>query len=187
MQSTAGRTAPAPPGSAPRRGGRSVRDMMLSMAALLIPVIALLLAYEFFFNGSSPRAIDPSGTYAAAAHDGGFRVERPVGLPAGWSAISSSLDKSGDGSVLRVSYVPPDKTGLQLIESDRPIDSLLPDELGTDAVPGDLSAIATRQWREYPHARGGSRALVLAENGRTIIVIGTATQQDLNVFAAALR
>jgi hypothetical protein len=89
-------------------------------------------------------------------------------------------------AVLRVSYVTPAKSGLQLIESDRPVDALLPDELGSDAQPGNLTDIAGRQWREYPVAKGGSRALVLAGDGFTTVITGTATDNDMRTFAAAL-
>lgn len=179
MQSTA-------PHDVPARRGRTPRDLVLSLAVLLVPVVALALIYQTFFNGNAPRAIDVSGTFAAARQEGAFPVEQPVGLPAGWSAITAHIDHPADGSVLRVSYVSPDHSGLQLIESDRPSDALLPDELGDQAVPGDLRTIAGRRWREYPRVRGGSRALVLAGDGWTIILVGTATAEDLRTFAAAL-
>jgi hypothetical protein len=86
-----------------------------------------------------------------------------------------------------VGYLPGSANGLQLIESDEPVDSLLPAELGGGARPGELSTINGRQWRAYPVARDGDRALVLAEDGRTTIVIGTATDADLRLLASSLR
>ncbi len=160
---------------------------MLSLAALLIPIAIMLGAYKYFFAGEAPIKVDASQTYATARHDAGYPILEPSGLPAKWTTISSAFDRGGDGSVLRVAYVAPAGTGLQLVESDRPVNSLLPDELGSDAQPGDLVTLGGQQWRSYPAARGGNRALVLADNGHTTIVIGTVSDADLRTFALALR
>jgi hypothetical protein len=177
-------TQPAPAGAT--RTGRSPRDMALSMAVLLVPILVLLGLYHFVFDGDSPRAIDPSGSYADAQHSASFTALRPDGLPSNWVVISSSFQKQSDGSVLRVGYVTPAKQGLQLVESDRPVNALLPDELGASAEPGNQVTIGGASWRWYPLARAGNQALVLAENGRTTIVIGAAGDADLRTFAASL-
>jgi hypothetical protein len=168
------------------RGGRSARDMALSMAVLLVPIFLLLVVYRVFFAGDAPIAVDAGETYATARHGAHFTVQVPQDLPPGWASIAAKFEKVADGSVLRVSYVPPDRTGLQLVESDRPVNSLLPDELGTDAQPGNLTDIAGRQWRVYPVAKGG-RALVLAADGYTTVVSGTASDADMRTFAASLQ
>jgi hypothetical protein len=160
--------------------------MALSLAVLLVPIIILLGVYRYFFAGDAPVKVDPAQTYATAQHDAGYPIRQPGNLPGGWTSISSSFTRGEDGSVLRVAYVLPARTGFQLIESNRPVNSLLPDELGADAKPGSLETIGDRQWRAYPAARDGNRALVLAEDGRTTIVIGTTTDADLRTFALAL-
>ncbi len=168
------------------RTGRSPRDMALSMAVLLVPVFVLLVVYRVFFAGDAPIAVDAGQTYATARHDAKFPVLVPQGLPSRWTPIASKFDLLADGSVLRVSYVTPSGTGVQLVESDRPVNSLLPDELGTDARPGNLTDIGGRQWREYPSVSGG-RALVLAADGYSTILTGTATDADMRTFGASLR
>lgn len=169
------------------RTGRPVRDMALSMAVLLVPVLVLLGAYNFLFNGNHPRAIDPSGTLADARRAASFTVLAPGSLPSGWTVVSSSFQRVSDGSVLRLGYVAPGKGALQLIESDRPVNSLLPDELGADAQPGDLVPINDQRWRTYPVARDAAQALVLADNGRTVIIMGTGPEANLRVLAGSLR
>lgn len=167
------------------RSARGPRDMALSMGVLVVPVLVLVVLYNVLFNGGSPRAIDPSGTFAAAHHSGAFTIVEPVGLPGGWTPVSSSYQRQGDGSVLRVGYVAPGG-GLQLIESDRPVNALLPDELGNDAQPGNLVSIGDQRWREYPVARGG-RALVLATGDSTVCIVGAASADDLRTLAGHLR
>lgn len=160
--------------------------MALSMAVLLIPVILFLVGYRVFFSGDAPIPVDAAQVYATAQHDAHFAVLVPQDLPPDWTPIAAKFDPPVGAAVLRVSYVTPAKSGLQLIESDRPVDALLPDELGSDAQPGNLTDIAGRQWREYPVAKGGSRALVLAGDGFTTVITGTATDNDMRTFAAAL-
>ncbi|MEN3305860.1 MAG: hypothetical protein V7603_2062 [Micromonosporaceae bacterium] len=168
------------------RGGRSLKDMALSMGVLLVPILLLIGVYNFLYNGDHPRPIDPSGTLASARHSAAFPILEPAGLPGSWTVVSSSYQKLADGSTLRLGYVTPDRTGLQLIESDRSVNSLLPAELGSNAQPGDMTLLGDRRWREYPVARDGGQALVLAENGRTVIVTGTASAADLRVLAGSL-
>jgi hypothetical protein len=144
------------------RGGRSAKDMALSMAVLLIPVFLFLIGYRVFFAGDAPIPVDAGQTYATAQHDAHFPVLVPQNLPSGWTPIAAKFDPPVGAAVLRVSYVTPAKSGLQLIES------------------------AGRQWREYPVAKGGGRALVLAADGYTTVITGTATDNDMRTIAAAL-
>jgi hypothetical protein len=178
-----GAPVPVPP---PTRAGRSMRDVLLSVAVLVVPLLLLVTLYRVFFAGDAPVAVDPSDAYASARHSASFTVLEPHGLPAGWTVTSAWYGSTDGGSTLRVGYQPPSRDGVQLIESDRPIDALLRDELGTGARPGDLATIGGRQWRAYPVARDGDRALVLAGNGVTAVIIGTASDQDMRVLARIL-
>lgn len=153
------------------------------MAVLLVPVFLLLGAYKVFFSGDAPIAVDASDTWATARHSAPYPVLQPDGLPGGWTVISASYT----GGTLRIGYVTPDGSGVQLVESDRTGDVLIPAELGTDARAGNLVTIGGRSWRAYPVVHGGGRALVLVDQGRTVLVTGTATDSDERTLAAALR
>src|SRR5436305_10731322 len=155
---------------APGRSGRPACDMLLSLAVLLVPVVILFVVYETAFAGSAPIAVDPSDTWSAARHAGTFPVAQPQGLPARWAVTSAAY---GSGT-LRVGYVTPARTGLQLVETAAPVDQFLPAELGADARPGNLRTIGGRQWRAYPSVRAGDRALVLVDDGRLVVVVGSA-------------
>jgi hypothetical protein len=157
--------------------------MALSLAVLLIPVFVLVGVYKVVFSSDAPIAVNATDTWATARHSAHFTVLEPTGLPAKWTVISATF---GDGT-LRVGYVTPSGTGVQLVESEQAVDQLLPAELGADARPGNLVSIADRQWRLYPSARNGNRALVLVDAGRTVVVIGSATEDELRTFAATLR
>src|SRR5262249_5232487 len=141
------------------RASRPVRDMLLSMAALLLPIFVLLGLYRVVFSGDAPIAVDPSQTLAAARHSATYQVLAPEGLPAGWTVSSASYS----GGTLRMGYVTPGGQGLQLVESGRGLDALGPTELGDGAKPGNLGTINGRSWREYPVLAKPGRALVLVE------------------------
>lgn len=153
------------------------------MAVLLVPVFLLLGAYKIFFSGDAPIAVDTSDTWATARHSAPYPVLQPDGLPGGWTAISASYS----GATLRIGYITPNGSGVQLVESDRTGDVLIPAELGTDAQAGNLVVIGGRTWRAYPVVHGGGRALVLVDQGRTVLITGTATESDEHTLAAALR
>jgi hypothetical protein len=170
----------------PARGGRSLKDMAMSMGVLLVPVLLLLGVYNFLYNGDHPRAIDPSGTLDSARHSAAFPILVPDRLATGWTVVSSAYQKLADGSTLRIGYVTPGRAGLQLIESDRPVNTLLPAELGSNAEPGDMVMLGDRRWREYPVTRDGGQGVVLADNGRTVIVIGSGTTAEVRELAGSL-
>ena len=156
--------------------------MLLSLAVLLVPVGILFGLYVTVFSGSAPIRVDPSDTWAAAQRDAGFTVLQPQGLPAKWTVTSATF---ATGTV-RVGYVTPSGSGLQLVETGAPADQFLPAELGQDARPGNLVTIGGRQWRAYPSVRSGDRALVLVDDGRIVVVIGSANDDDLRTLAGAL-
>jgi hypothetical protein len=157
--------------------------MALALAVLLIPIVVFLGVYKVVFSGDAPIAVNAADTWATARHSAPFTVLEPAGLPGKWTVVSATY-RAG---TLRVGYVTPSGAGLQLVESDQPVDQLLPAELGANAAPGNLVGIGDRSWRGYPSVQGGNRALVLADAGRTTIVIGTATEADLRAFSATLR
>src|SRR5690348_8766703 len=72
------------------RVSRRTRDMVISMAVLLVPVFLLLGAYRIFFAGDAPIAVDASDTWATARHSAPYPVLQPDGVPAGWTVISAS-------------------------------------------------------------------------------------------------
>jgi hypothetical protein len=157
--------------------------MLLSLAVLVVPIFVLLLGYRYLFAGDAPISVDATQTWAAARHSAHFTVLAPDGLPKGWT-VASAMFRDG---TLRVGYVTPAGTGLQLVESDRALDVLGPAELGTEARAGSLVSLNGQPWRAYQQVRGGGQALVLADAGRTVLVVGSASPADLRTFATALR
>jgi hypothetical protein len=88
--------------------------------------------------------------------------------------------------VLRVGYLSPEGGSVQLVESDRPADALLREELTDSARPLGTAPVDGRGWQRY-QGRPGERALVLLEPQRTLLVVGVAADRELAELARSLR
>src|SRR5262249_27403044 len=123
---------------------------------------------------------DPGPTIAEA-QAASFPVAAPHGLAADWKPISATF---GDHT-LRIGYVTPKGSGVQLVESTAEVNGLLIQELGDNTRPDGVVDAGGANWNSY-QVGNGQRALVQTENGRTIIVIGSADQSELVALAAAV-
>jgi hypothetical protein len=181
--------ATTPPGqvnSTALRLSRTPWDMAKAVLILLVPIMIAVGVYVFFFGGSSPIVIDPSGSYGDARSAGAFPVVQPQALPSGWKSVSSAYGVENGRHVLRVGYIAPDGAGLQLVESDGAAATVISDEVGTANPVGASVDIGGRTWGKVATSKHNQHALIDTGNGYTIIVKGQASDTDLRTFAAAL-
>jgi Protein of unknown function (DUF4245) len=169
------------------RLSRRPRDMVISVGLLLAVVFALFGLYRCL-GGDEPTKIDPGPYYAQARDAKEFPVLETSGLPSGWIAVSGTYQQQAGGSaVLRIGWRSPSEEGAQLIQGNAPPDILLTRELGDNArATGDVVDLGGRQWQVY-EARDGERAYVLQEPERTVIVIGRASDEELQQLAGSLK
>jgi hypothetical protein len=159
--------------------------MALSLAVLIVPIALLLIFYRVVLSGDAPVAIDPAPKYQEAQIAKAFTVAVPTGLGDDWHATSATFTKQSGGSTLRVGYVDPHKEPIQLVESSVVSSTLLPAELTAKAKPLGNFRAASGVWRLYD-GRPGEQALVLADETRTIIVVGKADVSSLEHLASSL-
>lgn len=176
-------------GASSKSGGRSVRspkDMALSLAVLLVPILLVFGFYQVFLGGNDPVAIDPEPAYQQARADGGFPVAEPAGLDADWVPVRATYRPAGpDGPTLRVGYVTPDGGAIQVVQSARPAPDLLVAELTSTAQPQGSVEVGATTWQWYA-ARPGERAMVWLAQEHSVLVVGTASDDELTAMAAAL-
>jgi hypothetical protein len=166
------------------RLGRRPRDMILSIGLLLVVVLGLFGLYRCL--GDDSGRVDPKPAFAEARAAGAFPVLEPAGLRKGWNPVSAVYQPQDVGAVLRVGWRTPKDGSVQLIEGNLSPDVLLERELGAAvAQPGTVD-VNGKSWQLYP-GRKGERALVLLEPGRTIMIVGRASDAELKELAAALR
>ena len=174
-----------PPASLGKREGRSPRDMVLSMAVLLVPIALVLVFYRVVLGGDAPVTIDPAPAIQQAQLSRAFPVLVPRGLPGDWHVTTAGFRTTADGATLRIGYVAPGDDSALLVQSSVPPATLLAAELGEDVEPTGSFRAANGVWRQY-RARPGENALVLAEPGRTVVVVGTTGEENLEELASAL-
>jgi Protein of unknown function (DUF4245) len=165
-----------------RRTSRPVRDMAISLLVLLIPVAFVVVLFRLR-GGEDVVVVDPAPAISQAARS--FPALAPHGLPDGWRTVLATAQRESDGNVLRVGYVTPDNGALQLVESTEPLEELLIRELGDQTRPTGPVTVNGVDWRSYD-VRTSEKALVRADTGRTIIVIGKANAADLRALAASV-
>ena len=176
-----------PVNTAALRLSRTPMDMTKAVLVLLVPVIIAVAVYVFFFGGSNPIVIDPSGTYSEAQAAHVFTVVQPQGLSSGWRPVSSTFGVENGRHVLRVGYVTPDGAGIQLVESDGSAAAAISDVVGTANPVGSSVQLGDRTWGEVGAGKNDQRALIDTATGYTVIVKGQASEKDLRTFASSLR
>jgi hypothetical protein len=180
--------APAPdeaPVRLAKREGRSPRDMALSLAVLIVPIALLLIFYRVVLSGDAPVAVDPAPKIQEAQQAKAFPVAVPGGLGDDWHVSSATFTRQSGGATLRLGYVDPAKHPVQLVESSVASATLLPAELTAKAAPLGNYRAANGVWRLYT-GRPGEQALVLADQSRTIIVVGRTDMSNLERLASSL-
>ncbi|RZU50227.1 uncharacterized protein DUF4245 [Krasilnikovia cinnamomea] len=175
-----------PAGQAGRgRAERPPRDMVISLAVLLVPIALVLIFYRVVLDGDAPRSIDPGPTIQQAQAASVFPVAEPRGLGDDWHVASATWRREATGATLRLGYVAPGDAPVQLIESSVPAETLLPRELGRTLAPHGFYQNAGRAWQRYA-AGAETQALVLLEKNRSVIVLGQADVRQLEKLAASL-
>ncbi|MGH3712741.1 MAG: DUF4245 domain-containing protein [Micromonosporaceae bacterium] len=175
-------TSPSP---ATSPSERRPRDLVWSLAVLLVPIGLVLLFFQYVGGDQEVTVVDPAPAIAEA-RTAGLAVAVPGELPDGWKP-TSAVTRTQSGTVtLRIGYVSPSGGFVQLVESDADAAGLLRQELGGGKRPDGVAEIGGASWQTYP-GREKERALVLTEPRRTILVLGQAPEAELRTLAAALR
>jgi hypothetical protein len=159
--------------------------MALSLLVLIVPIALLLILYRTLLSGDAPITVDAAPKIQEAQQAKVFPVAVPQGLGDDWHTSSATFTRQAAGATLRLGYVDPDDDPIQLVESSIPTDTLLPAELTKDAKPTGAFRSANGVWRQYD-GRPGETALVLADQTRTIIVVGKTDVENLEKLASSL-
>lgn len=152
------------------------------MLVLIVPVFLIVALYRYLGH-EAPPAVDTTEAYGSVQRAGQFQLLRPEGLPGGWRIASATYT---DG-ILRVGVTAPDNGALQLVESANPASVLLPAIVGKDAHDDGEAPIAGGQWHRYSQGHPGERAILQTTGDRTVIIVGQATDAQLQRLAESLK
>jgi hypothetical protein len=181
-------TAPAPAAPKPSAANRRT---VLGLARALLPLLAIVLVVAWLRQpgGSEVPTVDPGPDLAYAARIAPYDLLAPTGLPAGWRATSSKVDApQGEGRTpvtLTVGYLTPAGKYAGLTETDRRTADVQGADLAGATAAGSTRA-GGRTWQRYRTTRGET-ALLLVADRLTLLITGSAPDEDLAALAGSLR
>jgi hypothetical protein len=169
-----------------KRLRQTARDMLISM--LVVSGAVLLLVFPWNRGPSDPvKTVDPTPVIAGARAAESWPVMAPTGQPATWRCTSARISTASDGQdVVHLGYLTPSTEYVGLEQSATKELTFVRDQT-LKADKTGTRVIGRSTWTTYETADGTHRSLVLAQDGATYVVTGTATWDDLTAFTASLR
>lgn len=181
-------------GVARSRGGGRLRDLFISLAVLLIPVV--LIAWFFTRNTDGPtvETVEWRPVAEAAATAAPFTVLVPRAVPESWRATRARWTLAGHagldgqpatGDTWQLGFVDDRPMYIGLDQSNAPAAAFISSVTRNGSATG-TSAVRSQTWTRYQSADGRTRALVLTSGTSTAIVSGDLAYQELESFAQTL-
>jgi len=178
-------------GMAKSRLRTTVRDMVLSLAVIGVP-IAVVLALEPSTAGNPVHVIDPAsfqGNLDAARASEPFSVVSPAGLGASWRPTSENYQVAGSSAAdWHVGYLTPSGGFVELEQTTEAIGGFLNDQHSNATQTGSVQ-VDGAAWQHYAGTTPPAlkNLLVHTDGKSTIIVAGSAPMTELEQFAASLK
>jgi hypothetical protein len=193
QESTDGGATPAiaPASPAADRASRFTAVNMVRSLLPLVVIIVLVVGWQAFRqNGVNPvRTVDPSSSVQLAASRAPYPLVVPTGLPSGYRPTSARTDAGkaaqGDPVTLQIGYVTPSQEYAGFAESDDPRADAVASVLDGAQERGTVEVGGTAWTRST--TRRGETALWMRSGSRTVLVSGSASEQELETVAGAVR
>lgn len=170
------------------------RDMVISMAVLLVP-IALIVWWFTVTPPAEPEPVDVDGTLTRALTETPYPLLR-LGEPGeGWTPVRVAWAKEGDpwftgepaaGNWWQVGYLSRDEIYYGVQQRDGALGTFVSDTTREGRIVGGTVDVAGRTWERYESNDGRTRSLVHGDDGVTSIVTADAEFAQLEAFAATL-
>jgi hypothetical protein len=181
-------------GVARSRGGGRLRDLFISLAVLLIPVVLIACFFTRNTDGPSVETIDWRSVAERAADDAPFAVLVPKAVPESWRATRARWTQAGSpgldgqpvaGDTWQLGFVDDRPMYIGLDQSNAPAAAFIGSVTRNGSAAG-TSVVGSQRWTRYQSADGRTRALVLTSDKSTAIVSGDLAYPELESFAQTL-
>lgn len=178
---------------AARRPSPTVPQMLVAVAALLIPVV---LIYLWFSRMPEPpvRAVDWQPVVAQARAEAPYPVAVPRNLPADWVVVRARWTALGEpgldqkpavGNTLQLGFLTSERIYLGLDQRDTDPRGLVR-EVTRDGVADGESVLAGVGWQRFVSRDDRTRALVRVGADDTLVISGDVSYEALEAFAATI-
>jgi hypothetical protein len=163
---------------------KSVRDMVLSLAAVLAAGIVI-----YFFiphtGGNGVRPVPYADSVVSARRAAPYPLLSPQDLPSGWNATAVSFDGSDpSAAVWTLGFIDPAGQYVAIKQSNGPSDAFIHDATLDGQKLSTTTLVDGTAWTQYQGSR--YQAIVLKGAKGTTVVFGTETFAKLGDFAAKL-
>ncbi|TFV68321.1 UNVERIFIED_ORG: DUF4245 domain-containing protein [Bacillus sp. AZ43] len=182
----------APPASPviERANRLSAANMLRSLLPLVV-ICLLIVGWQAFRSGPDVgvRTVDPSTSVQLAAARAGYQVLAPAGLDEEYRPTSARTDAgaAGDGDpvTLEIGYLTPSEEFAGFVVSDDrgadPVAAVL-----DGARPEGTVELGGESWQRSTTTRGET-ALSREADGVTVLVSGSASDEELETVARAVK
>lgn len=175
--------------AADKRGNKTVRDLVLSLAVLAV-VVAVIYVFIPHDSKASPvdsLKVDYTASLEQARRYAPYPVAAPEGLGAQWTATSDTFDATDPTKVVwHLGFVNADKQYVGVEQSNGDAADFIADvTLDAHRVGSATVSAGGVVWERWKSDRYS--ALVRKQPGVTTVVLGTGTEAQITQLAAALR
>jgi hypothetical protein len=185
----AAEVAPAPSPAIERANRMSAANMVRSLLPLVV-ICLVLVGWQSLQQKADEgvRVVDPSSAVQLAAARASYAVPAPAGLGKGYRPTSARTDAGnateGDPVTLEIGYLTPSEKFAGFVVSDDRRAAPLTAVLDGARKRGTVELGGSTWTRET--TRRGETALVREAEGVTVVVTGSAAEEELETVAAAV-
>lgn len=172
------------------RAARLSAANMLRSLLPLVGIVLLIAGWQAFLAGGDVgvRTVDPASSVQLASARASYQLLVPTGLDDGFRPTSARTDagaaEAGDPVTLEIGYLTPEEQFAGFVVSD---------DRGADPVAGVLDGaqdrgtvgIGGQRWTRSTTA-DGETALSREAGGATVLVTGSASDEELATVAASV-
>lgn len=172
--------------AADKRGNKTVRDLLLSLAVLGLVVFVIYLFVPHDSHADPVQVVPYSVELGQARRDAPYPVAGPEGLGADWRSTSVTYDASDRRHVTwHIGFVDPEQQYVAIEQSNGPAAAFAASVTLGSHPDGRTVTAGGHAWQHW--SGGRYTALVRQEPGVTTVVLGTAPDAQLQQMATALR
>lgn len=168
--------------------------MVLSMAVLLIPIIAIVWFFQTVPD-ENIEAVDISPALQRAEQQSPYAVLRPVNLPEQWVPVRVAWAADGErwidgepaaGNSWQLGYLSPDEIYVGLQQRDQAAAAFLNQVTREGRPQGDSFTVAGRIWEHWTSMDGRTQSLVWQDDQLVTAVSGDTELEELLAFVSTL-
>jgi hypothetical protein len=165
-------------------------NMIRSLLPLVLGCLLVVGVTAIRQNPDDPvREVDTSSAERAASQLASYQLLVPRGLSDDWRPTSVRTDagqaSAGDPVSLQIGWLTPAEEFAQYVVSDDPGTTALTDVLD-DATEDGTQQVGADTWQRLTTGRGET-ALTRAEGTATLLVTGSASEDELETLAGSLQ